>query len=243
MTIKKIVLITGANKGIGNEVARQLLSQGFTVLLGARDLQRGQVAVETLRKDGSDVHFVHIDVTNDQSIKQAAETIAKHWEKVDVLINNAGVNYEFSAKTRPALLSVDILKDTFQTNVFGTFAVIHHFLPLLKQAEAARVINVSSSLGSLASVSDPDSIFHKLNTAAYNASKTALNALTIALAKDLSDEQISVNSICPGWVQTEMGTDAAPRTVEQGAAIIVKLATMNASPTCKFLDEDGEIPW
>lgn len=243
MTTQKVAFITGANKGIGNEVARQLLSAGFTVLLGARDRQRGQTAVEKLRADASDVHFVHIDVTDDQSIKQASATTANHWRKVDVLINNAGVNYEFAAKTRPASMEVDILKDTFQTNVFGAFAVIHYFLPLLRQAEAARIINVSSSLGSLASVSDPSNIFYGLNTAAYNASKTALNALTIALAKDLSEEQISVNSICPGWVQTEMGTDAAPRTVKQGAAIIVKLATMDAPPTGKFLDEDREIPW
>jgi NAD(P)-dependent dehydrogenase (short-subunit alcohol dehydrogenase family) len=158
-------------------------------------------------------------------------------------VNNAGVNYEFSSGARPSLLNVSILKATFETNVFGTFAVIHHFLPLLRQTKAAQIINVSSTLGSLTSLSDPKNEYYGINTVAYNSSKTALNALTVAFAKDLLDEQISVNSICPGWVQTDMGSNAAPRTVEQGAAVIVKLAMTNNLPTGKFFDEDREILW
>jgi NAD(P)-dependent dehydrogenase (short-subunit alcohol dehydrogenase family) len=241
--MKKSVFITGATKGIGYEVARKLASYNFTVLIGARNTQKGEVAVEKLRSDGADAHFIPLDVNDESSIKSVVEVISKQFGKVDVLINNAGVNYEFQLGTRPSLLSVDILKDTFGANFFGAFAIIHHCLPLLKQAGAARIINISSTLGSLTSLSNPEHFFYGVNSFAYNSSKTALNALTVSLAKDLADDNITVNSICPGWVKTDMGTDAAPRTVEQGAAIIVKMATMDNSPTGEFLDENGEIPW
>lgn len=241
--MKKIAFISGATKGIGNEVARQLALHDFTVLISARNTQHGEAAVEKLQLDGADAHFIQIDVNDESSIKSAAETISKQFGKVDVLINNAGVNYEFSSGTRPSMLSVDTLKDTFITNFFGVFAIIHHFLPPLKQAGAARIINVSSTLGSLTCLSNPENFFYGVNSLAYNSSKTALNALTVSLAKDLADDKISVNSICPGWVKTDMGTEMAPRTVEQGAAIIVKMATIDNSPTGKFFDDNGEIPW
>ncbi|GJD23541.1 probable carbonyl reductase [Rivularia sp. IAM M-261] len=241
--MKKIVFISGATKGIGYKVAQQLASHNFTVLIGARNIQQGDAAVEKLRSDGADAHFIPIDVNDESSVKSAAEAITKQLGKVDVLINNAGVNYEFQLGTRPSMLSVDILKDTFGANFFGAFAIIHNFIPLLKQAGAARIINVSSTLGSLTSLSNPEHFFYGVNSLAYNSSKTALNALTVSLAKDLADDNITVNSICPGWVKTDMGTSAAPRTVEQGATIIVKMATMNNSPTGKFLDDNGEIPW
>jgi NAD(P)-dependent dehydrogenase (short-subunit alcohol dehydrogenase family) len=241
--MKKIVFISGATKGIGSEVAIRLASQDFTVLIGARNIQQGEVAVDKLRLHGADAHFIPLDVNDELSVKSAAELIAKQFGKVDVLINNAGVNYEFQSATRPSMLSVDILKDTFGANFFGAFAIIHYFLPLLKQAGAALIINVSSTLGSLTCLSDPENFFYRVNSLAYNSSKTALNALTVSLAKDLADDNISVNSICPGWVKTDMGTDAAPRTVQQGAAIIVKMATMDNSPTGKFFDDNGEIPW
>jgi NAD(P)-dependent dehydrogenase (short-subunit alcohol dehydrogenase family) len=243
MTMQKVFLITGANKGIGYEVARQLASHGFTVLLGARDPQRGEAAAAKLRAEGVDVYFVPLDVANDRSIQSAAELVADRWGKVDVLINNAGVNYEFSSPTRPSLLEVSTLKDTFETNVFAAFAVIRHFLPLLKQSKSAQIVNVASTLGSLTSLSDPENPYYSINTIAYNSSKTAPNALTVGLAKDLSSDRVSVNSICPGWVQTDMGSAAAPRTVEQGATVIVKLALMDNPPTGKFFNEDGEIPW
>jgi NAD(P)-dependent dehydrogenase (short-subunit alcohol dehydrogenase family) len=240
---KKIVFITGANKGIGYEVARQLAAtKEFIVLLGARDSQRGAAAAQKLTAEG-EVHFVPIDVADEQSIAAAAEMVSKQWGKVDVLINNAGIVLELSAKIRPAALELPMLKETFETNVFGAFAVIHHFLPLLKQSETAQIINVSSTLGSLTSMSDPNNMYYGANTLAYNASKSALNALTVAFAKDLASEQICVNSICPGWVKTDLGTDAAYLTVEQGAAIIVKFATMENPPTGKFIEDNGEIPW
>jgi NAD(P)-dependent dehydrogenase (short-subunit alcohol dehydrogenase family) len=241
--MKKIVFISGATKGIGNEVAQQLALHDFTVLIGARNRQHGKAAVEKLQLNGTDAHFIQLDVNDESSIKSAAETISKQFGKVDVLINNAGVNYEFSSGTRPSMLSVDTLKDTFITNFFGVFTIIHSFLPLLKQTGAARIINVSSTLGSLTALSNPENFFYKVNSLAYNSSKTALNALTVSLAKDLAENKISVNSICPGWVKTDMGTEMAPRTVEQGAAIIVKMATIENSPTGKFFDDNAEIPW
>ncbi len=243
MTTKTIAFITGANKGIGNEIARQLTQHDFTVLIGARDRERGEAAAEKLRTANSEVHFVSIDVNDTASIEFAAKTVAEKWGQVDVLINNAGVNYEFSSVIRPSMMDVDILKKTYLTNVFAPFSVIHHFVPLLKKSKSARIINVSSTLGSLTSLSDPENIYYGINTLAYNSSKTALNAITVSLANDLADDRISVNSVCPGWVKTEMGTDAAPRTIPEGAAIMVKLATMANPPTGKFLNDDGEVSW
>jgi NAD(P)-dependent dehydrogenase (short-subunit alcohol dehydrogenase family) len=247
---KKVVFITGANKGIGYEVARQLAADEFIVLLGARNPQRGEAAANKLRAEG-EVYFIPIDVTDERSLAKpllwriaaAAEMVSKQWGKVDVLVNNAGIILELSAKIRPAALELTMLKETFETNLFGAFEVIRHFLPLLKQSETAQIINVSSGLGSLTSMSDPNNMFYGSNALAYNASKSALNAVTVALAKDLASEQIRVNSICPGWVKTDLGTDDAYRTVEQGATIIVKLAMMEQPPTGKFLDDNGEVPW
>jgi NAD(P)-dependent dehydrogenase (short-subunit alcohol dehydrogenase family) len=239
---KKVVFITGANKGIGYEVARQLAAQEFIVLLGARDPQRGTAAAQKLSAEG-EVYFIPSDVADEQSIAAAAKMVSKQWGKVDVLINNAGICPEVSANIRPAALELTMLKETFETNLFGAVAVIHHFLPLLKQSETAQIINVSSTLGSSASMVDPNYPYYGSNLLAYNASKSALNAVTVAFAKDLASEQIRVNSITPGWVKTDLGTDAAYLTVEQGAAVIVKLATMEQPPTGKFLDDNGEVPW
>jgi NAD(P)-dependent dehydrogenase (short-subunit alcohol dehydrogenase family) len=238
----KIVFITGANKGIGYEVARQLAAtKEFTVLLGARDSQRGAAAAQKLSAEG-EVHFVPIDVADEQLIAAATEMVSKQWGKVDVLINNAGISLELSPKKiRPSAVEPSMFEKTFETNIIGAFAVIHHFLPLLKQSPTAQIINVSSTQGSLSLMVDPNSIAP--NLLAYNASKAALNAVTIGLAKDLASEQIRINSVCPGWVQTDLGTADAHRTVEQGAAIIVKLATMENPPTGKFLDDNGEIAW
>ncbi len=136
-----------------------------------------------------------------------------------------------------------MLKETYETNVFGAFTVIRALLPLLRKSAPARIINQSSTLGSLGTLSDPGSPYYGNNLLAYNSSKSALNGLTLAFAKDLAGERISVNSVCPGWVKTDMGSDTAPRSVEQGAAIAVKLATMDDPPTGQYLDDAGEIPW
>lgn len=241
----KIALISGANKGIGFETARQLGAKGVHVLIGARNATSGQDAVKTLQDEGYKADYIELDVSKEDSVKEAAKAVTEKYGKLDILVNNAGVNPE------PALgmfsfeqLSLDVMMDTYQTNVFGPFMMIREFLPLLRKSDAGRIVNVSSTLGSLADQSDPNSYFYQVNNTAYNSSKTALNALTVQLAKQTKDTNIKVNSACPGWVQTDMGGPDASRTVEQGANIIIKLATLpNDGPTGLFFDDNGEIKW
>ena len=243
MHAKKVALVTGANKGIGFEICRQLGKHGFTVVLAARDERKGTDAAARLKGEGLDVHSLVLDVTNPASAEAAARWLDERFGRIDVLVNNAGVGFEFAAGTKPSQLKMETLRATYETNFFGVFAVTQHLLPLLRKSAPARIINQSSTLGSLGMSSDSKSSTYGTNVLAYNSSKTALNALTLAFAKELAGDRVSVNSVCPGWVKTDMGTDAAPRTVEQGAAIAVKLATMDDPPTGKFLDDKGEIRW
>jgi NAD(P)-dependent dehydrogenase (short-subunit alcohol dehydrogenase family) len=240
-----IALITGANKGIGFETARQLAKTGVHVLIGARDAAKGQVAVRTLQTEGLSVELLDIDVTQEQSVKAAAQGVLARHGKLDILINNAGINPEFpQGMFNFEQLSLEALMQIFQTNVFGAFLAMREFLPLLRKSESGRIVNISSSLGSLIEQSNPNSPYYPVTTTGYNASKSALNALTVQLAKQLSDSNIKVNSICPGWVQTDMGTADAPRTVTEGVRIILKLATIPSDgPTGGFFNEDGSIPW
>ena len=240
---KKVALVTGANKGIGFEIGRQLGKLGFTVVLAARDEAKVNAAADRLRGEGLDAHGVVLDVTDPSTAEAAARWLDGRFGRLDVLVNNAGISHEFGPGTRPSELDLETLKATYETNVFGAFAVTKAMLPLLRKSAPARIINQSSTLGSLGILSDPGAAWYGVNLLAYNSSKSALNGLTLAFAKDLAGDRISVNSVCPGWVKTDMGSDAAPRTVEQGAAIAVKLATMDNPPTGKYLDDDGEIPW
>ncbi|MGA2500525.1 MAG: SDR family oxidoreductase [Tepidisphaeraceae bacterium] len=243
MNGNKVALVTGANKGIGLEICRQLGKHGFTVILAGRDEKKVNEASARLRAEGLDVQGVVLDVTKPASALAAARWLTERHGKLDVLVNNAGVSFEFTTRTRPSQLTMETLRATYETNFFGAFTVTQHMLPLLRKSASARIINQSSTLGSLGTLSDPASPMYGNNLLAYNSSKTALNGLTLALAKDLASERISVNSVCPGWVKTDMGSDAAPRTVEQGAAIAAKLATMDKPPTGKYLDDAGEIRW
>ena len=240
---KKVALVTGANKGIGFEISRQLGKHGFTVVLAARDEKKVAEAAARLQGEGLDVHGVVLDVTNPSSAEAAARSLEERFGRLDVLVNNAGVGYEFATGTKPSQLTMETLRATYDTNFFGAFAVTQHMLPLLRKSAPARIINQSSTLGSLGTLSDPESPFYGVNLLAYNSSKTALNGLTLAFAKELAGDRVSVNSVCPGWVKTDLGSDAAPRTIEQGAAIAVKLATMADPPTGKYLDDRGEIRW
>ena len=243
MVDKKVALVTGANKGIGLEIGRQLGGHGFRVVLAARDAAKVEEAASRLKGEGLDVHGVVLDVTDPIAAEAAARRVDEQFGRLDVLVNNAGVGPEFTSGVKPSHLAMEMLRATYETNFFGAFAVIRAFLPLLRKSAPARIINQSSTLGSLGVLSDPGSPYYRNNLLAYNSSKSALNGLTLAFAKDLAGDRISVNSVCPGWVKTDMGSDAAPRTVEQGASIAVKLATMDSPPTGKFLDDAGEIPW
>jgi NAD(P)-dependent dehydrogenase (short-subunit alcohol dehydrogenase family) len=240
-----IALITGANKGIGLETARQLSKTGVHVLIGARNVAKGEAAVQTLQVEGLSAEVLELDVTQEQSVKAAAQRVMQRHGKLDILVNNAGIHPEFPQGIFSfEQLPLELLMQIYQTNVFGAFLAMREFLPLLRQSDAGRIVNVSSSVGSLTEQSNPNSPYYAITTTGYNSSKAALNALTVQLAKQLTDTNIKVNSICPGWVQTDMGTDAAPRTVAEGVRIILNLATLpEDGSTGGFFNEDGVIPW
>jgi NAD(P)-dependent dehydrogenase (short-subunit alcohol dehydrogenase family) len=230
----KTVLITGANRGIGLETARQLVGKGFEVFIGTRNLANGEKAASALRKKGGPVSPLELDVADSASIASAANNLAKMTSHLDVLINNAGIYPDegSSILTAPR----DQLVATFQTNTFGAIAVVQAFLPLLRKARDARIINLSSGLGQLDGMSP--------NIPTYSLSKLAINGVTILLAAALRPENISVNSMCPGWVRTDMGGPSAPRSVEEGADTAVWLASEAPHElTGKFFRDRHEIPW
>lgn len=238
---EKVALITGANKSIGLETARQLAQKGYTVLIGARSEERGEKAAQTLRDEGLQARFVHLDLSDKAAIDAAAQSVETQFGHLDVLINNAGV---FQDDAAPGEVSEKVLRDTYETNVFAPVFVTQAFLPLLKKSPAGRIVNVSSTLGSLKDQSDASSDFYGANTVAYNSSKTALNMITVAFAKELSDTPIKVNSVCPGYVATDMNNHQGPRTVQQGATASVRYATLpDDGPSGGFFDEDGPVAW
>jgi len=239
----KVVLVSGANKGIGFEVSRQLGRAGFTVLLGARDTARGEEAAGKLQGEGLDVRFVSADLNRAAETSAAlARRIGEEFGHLDVLINNAGiVDREDGPASR---VGIEALRRTFETNFFGTVAFTQPLLPLLRAAESARIVNVSSGLGSLAINSDPDSPFYHVKVLAYNASKAALNMFTVDLAYDLRDTGIKVNSACPGYTATDINNHSGPQTIEEGAIAIVRLAQLPGDgPTGGFIHKDGEYSW
>jgi len=223
---KKVALISGANKGIGFETARQLGQQGITVILGARDLAKGEAAAEQLKKEGIDARAVKLDVVNPADVKAVAATIEKDYGKLDILVNNAGISLEPFFGNSTLTTSEEALRQTFDTNFFSVVAVTKELLPLLKKSEAGRIVNVSSILGSLSLHATEGSPIYEAKVFGYNASKAALNSFTIHLAHELKGTKIKVNSAHPGWVKTDMGTDAAPMEVVDGAKTEVELATL-----------------
>ena len=237
----RVALVTGANKGIGLEIARQLGGQGMTVLIGARDERRGQDAAEKLRADGVDARYVQVDVTSQKAIDRAARHIQEEFGRLDILVNNAAIAIDDAP---PSGLDMDALRRTFEANFFGAVAVTQAMLPLLRKSPAGRVVNMSSGLASLAQTGDPGWEFSQLNLLAYNSSKTALNAATVQFAKELLKTPIKVNSADPGYTATDMNDHQGTRSVEQGARVAVRLATLPADgPTGGFFDEDGLLPW
>ena len=240
----KIVLITGANKGIGFEVARQLGRSGLTVLLGARDAARGEAAAAKLRAEGSDVRAVAADLDRAAETATAlAGQIETEFGHLDVLINNAGA-FDYRGDGPASSASIDAMKRTFATNFFGTVEFTQPFLPLLRAAESARILNVSSGLGSFGINTDPASPFYAVKPLGYNASKAALNMFTVNLAWELRDTKIRVNSVCPGFTATDLNNNTGTQTVEEGAIAIVRFAqTSDDSPTGGFFHKDGAYPW
>jgi NAD(P)-dependent dehydrogenase (short-subunit alcohol dehydrogenase family) len=227
----KIVLITGANKGIGFEIAKQLCEKGFTIIITARDKSKGLKAVETLSSTGAKVDFIQLDVTSNESIKKAAEEFGKKYSRLDVLINNAGILQD---KTDILTLPMELLHITLRTNTIGIFLVIQEFLKYIPNE--GRIINMSSGLGSLKSMGS--------QTPAYSISKTAVNAITRQFSSALLSRKIAVNSVCPGWVKTDMGGAGASREVSKGAETPVWLASeAPITLTGKFLRDKQEIDW
>lgn len=250
-THQKIALITGANKGIGRATAEQLAALGMTVLIGARDPQRGEEAAAALRAAGGDAHSVTLDVTNLATIQAAARQIEERFGHLDVLINNAGitgsgqVSPDKAYDQVPSTVDLDMVRKVFETNVFGVIAVTNAMLPLLRRSSAPRIVNISSSAGSLTITSNPNGPQARLLTsAAYSPSKTALNGLTVQYAMELRKDGILVNAADPGYVDTEINNHSGYLTTAQGAAIVVRLATLGADgPTAGFFDEHGPVAW
>jgi NAD(P)-dependent dehydrogenase (short-subunit alcohol dehydrogenase family) len=237
-----IALITGANKGIGQEAARQLAAHGCIVWLGARDPARGEAATASLREAGADARFVQLDVTDDASVAAAVATITQAGGRLDILVNNAGVN--FSPASPPSTYPVEDLRALYDVNVFGAVRVTQAFLPLLRNAPAGRIVMVSSGLGSLFLQTHPTDPYAKSNLLAYNSSKSALNAITVAFAKELAGTSIKISAVCPGYTATDLNNHSGPQTVETGALSTVKAALLpESAPSGCYFDKDGPMPW
>lgn len=244
MSLKKIALVTGANKGIGLETVRQLAGQGITVLLGARDEKRGAEAANQLKGEGLDVQFLQIDVNDTASQDNAAKFIADKFGKLDILVNNAGVAKDFKVPASQG--SLEQWRETFETNVFNLVSLTQKLLPLVKKSDAGRIVNLTSILGSLALNSDPKSPIAGSSSSgtAYNASKAALNMFTVNLANELKGTTVKVNAAHPGWVKTDMGGQEAPLEIPDGAKTSVILATLpDDGPTGGYFYLTDKLPW
>ena len=243
---RKVALITGANKGIGLETARQLGAQSITVLVGARDEGRGRTAAAKLKEEGIDAHFVHLDV-DDAATHEAARTFIENtFGKLDILVNNAGIlidDMTGGAMIPTSQTPLDVYRKTFDTNFFHLIALTQTLLPLVKKSDAGRIVNLSSVLGSLTLHSDPQSPIYDYKLPAYNISKTALNAFTVHLAHELKDTSVKVSAAHPGSVGTDMNEQGS-MAVKDGAKTSVQLATLPAdAPSGRFVHMGDELPW
>ena len=252
MQYKPVALVTGANQGIGLQIAKDLVAHGFTVLVGSRNLERGEAAAKEV---GPDARALQLDVTDQASIAAAAERIRKELGRLDVLVNNAAISNtikqpgqsveEYAKTTRPSNVSLDEMRAVWDTNVFGVLAVYQAMLPLLREMPGARIVNVSSGVGSLTTNSDPAFPYRAIFGPLYPASKTALNALTLAMALELDPEGIKVNAVSPGFTKTNLNGYAGTETVEEGAREAVRVALLSRDgPTGRFTRWQNEnIPW
>ena len=241
----KVGLITGANRGIGFETAKGLAALGITVILGTRDIIKGQAAAQQLQDLGFKAEAIEYDANQSQSADSVYEYIDEHYGKLDILVNNAGMLQEqLMGKNNSTSVSTDVLQQTFQTNLFAVIALTQKLLPLIKKAPAGRIVNLSSILASLTLHSMQKSPIDPAKAFAYNASKTALNAYTIHLARELRDTNVKVNAAHPGWVKTSVGGANAPMEVEDSAKTSIQLATLNDDGASGGFFHDGEaLPW
>jgi NAD(P)-dependent dehydrogenase (short-subunit alcohol dehydrogenase family) len=241
---KRIALITGANKGLGFEMARQLGQAGVTVLMAARDAEKGQPAAEALRAEGLDARFLKLDVTNSADHAAARKFIQETFGRLDILINNAGISVRGPEIEKPSTTPAGALHRTFETNFFAPIALTQALLPLLIKSPAGRIVNMSSILGSQTLHADPESPIYNFKSLSYDASKTALNSFTIHLAHELKDTRVKVNSAHPGWVKTDMGGEAAPLEIPAGAKTGVELALLgDDGPTGGYFHLGKALPW
>lgn len=237
---KTTALVTGANKGIGYAIAKGLGEKGLRVILGARNAQSLDEAVATLRAEGIDAEGVELDVTSDESVAAAAADLAERFGTLDVLVNNAGVSGPFDPVTwaqDPTTLDLDTVRSVVDVNVYGVIRVTNALLPLLEKAASPRIVNASSSMGSLGRQPGPI-------MAAYSPSKTFLNGITVQYARAFAETPIIINAACPGLVATDFNGFAGDRTPEQGAATAIRLATLpDDGPRGGFFDDEGVVPW
>jgi NAD(P)-dependent dehydrogenase (short-subunit alcohol dehydrogenase family) len=248
MSSKEVALITGANKGIGLATARQLGAMGYVIWLGCRDSARGESAAAKLRDEGVDAHVLALDVASAESVAAAKEKLQQEVDALDVLINNAGIS--IGTPMRVTEEAVDDMRSMFDVNTFGPIRVTQAFLPLLRRSKAARIVMVSSSLGSVAEAINPAGSVWNVGFPGYSASKSALNMLTVKLAKELLAEGIKVNAVNPGYTATDLNGNMGHRTVEEAARVVVELAAFKPfafSPTAGFF-HDGHAqqhrhPW
>lgn len=239
---KKIALVTGGNKGLGFEISRQLAKQGIQVILGARNAVKGQEAAEKLKQQGLDVYPLTLDVNDAGSIQSAVNAIKEQFGTLHILVNNAGIILDWTTSVFD--VSLDTLSQTLQTNLYGSFRLCQLCIPIMKEAGYGRVVNMSSTTGSFADMSNPNSPYDSVLGPSYRLSKTALNAVTSLFARELRGTNILINSTCPGWVQTDMGTESAPLTVEEGADTPVWLATLpDGGPSGGFFNSRKPVAW
>jgi NAD(P)-dependent dehydrogenase (short-subunit alcohol dehydrogenase family) len=243
----KIALVTGASRGIGAATARRLARSCGHVVLTAREPADLDETVDRLNREGRSASALRLDVTDDASVRRAADEVATSYGHLDVLVNNAGILPEATNTAPSEVVDLSMFRATFATNVFGAVAVLEAFLPLLRKSDAGRIVNISSTMGSLADQSNPESPYYGMVAPAYQSSKAALNNITIALAKALADTPIKVTSVCPGWVQTDLAPgnrDQAPLTADQAAEVVHRAATLDpAAPSGTFQDATGVVAW
>ena len=242
--MKKTVLITGGSKGLGFETALQLGKHGYTVIITARSNEKSKEAEEKLKANGIEAFGFTLDVSVTEQIKSLEKFIAEKFGKLDVLVNNAGVQLDFPAfmeGNSSETVSMKVLKETFDTNFFAPIELTQILLPLLKKSEAGRIVNVSSIMGSLTLHADTKSPIYGIKLLAYNSSKTALNQFTVHLAQSLSSTKIKVNSAHPGWVKTDLGGEYAPMTIQDGAKTIVELSLIDENGTNGAFIHQGEM--